>query len=91
VFKDIPFDKMAEVMFSNLILSMSSAAMIGLGKTPSPASGKIEKDLDLAELNIEMLKMLEEKTKNNLSEREEVLLTTTLTNLKLTYANELKK
>ncbi len=89
--KDIPKDQLQEVLFSNLVLSLSNAAMMGMGKTPNPVNGSVETDLDMAEMNIEMLNMLVKKTSGNLSEKENALISTTLTNLRLTYLDELKK
>jgi hypothetical protein len=42
-------------------------------------------------MNIEMLAMLQARTRNNLTEKEDALLTTTLTNLRLAYVEEKRK
>ena len=39
---------------------------MAMGLEKDPATGKIEKDLDLARFNIDMLTLLKTKTKNNL-------------------------
>jgi hypothetical protein len=88
--KDIPQSQWPEALFTNLVLTISNAAMMALGKIVDPANKKVEKDLDMAQLNIEMLAMLQEKTRNNLGEKEKTLLETYLTNLRLTYVKEIQ-
>ncbi len=88
--KGIPANMLNEVLFTNLVLSLANAAMMSLGKSPNPVTNQIERDLEMAEMNIEMLSMLQEKTRNNLTDKEETLLTTTLTNLRLNYVTEMK-
>ena len=86
----IPEEQRAEALFLNLILSLSNAAMIAMGKIQNPVTQKVETELPLAEVNIEMLAMLLNKTKGNLTEKEETFLTTTLTNLRMNYVKLVK-
>ncbi len=65
---------MSSFDFTTFVLSIASAAMMGLGLAPRPDSGKQEVDLNLARQNIDLLEMIEQKTKNNLSAEEEKLL-----------------
>jgi len=44
--------------------------LIFTGRQPNPRTGKTEKNLDFAKHNIDMLEMLQEKTKGNLDEEE---------------------
>ena len=74
-----------------LVLSIATAVMQHLGKLPNPQTGKIERDISQAKLAIDMLLMLKEKTKNNLSPDEEAFLSNTLTDLELNYIDEIKK
>lgn len=60
--------------FTTFILSISSAAMMGLGLRVMPGAPKAERNLELAKQNIDLLQMLKEKTKNNLAADEEKLL-----------------
>jgi hypothetical protein len=57
----------------------------------NPVSGKIEKDLKGAQGTIEMLLMLREKTKGNLSDKEEGMLSSVISNLQINYADEAAK
>ncbi|MBN1357028.1 DUF1844 domain-containing protein [bacterium] len=89
--KDISREQWPELLFNNLVLSLSNAAMMAMGKIVPPGSEKVEKDLEMAQMNIEMLSMLENKTRNNLSEKESALISATLTNLRMTYVRELDR
>lgn len=74
-----------EASFSTLILSIASSAAMSMGLAPNPASGKIEKDLNLARFNIDLLTMLSEKTKNNRTVDEDRFISTILQDLKMKF------
>lgn len=74
-----------EASFSTLILSIGSSAAIALGLAPNPSTGKVEKNLDLARFNIDLLQVLSEKTKNNLVKEEQQFLERMLTDLQLKF------
>jgi hypothetical protein len=61
-----------------------------LGQAPHPETGSVEKTLPLARQTVDLLAMLEEKTKGNLSGDEERLLTQILFDLRMRYV-ELSK
>jgi hypothetical protein len=65
---------MSTIDFPTFLLSIASAAMMGLGLAPRPDSGKTEVDLELARQNIDLLDMIQAKTKNNLTAEETKLL-----------------
>jgi len=75
----------------NLITMFSSSVWCQLGKMPNPVSGKIEKDLKGAQATIETLLMLRDKTKGNLSDKEEEMLLSVISNLQINYADETAK
>lgn len=81
----------AEELFLNLVSQFQQSASIYLGKTKNPQNNKIEKNLILAEYFIEMLKMLEEKTKNNLSENEKKNLKQVIDQLESERSKETRK
>ena len=74
--------------FLQLVLSLQSAAMFQMGKTASPVSGKIERDMIQAKISIDLLNMLQEKTKGNLSEQEKQIIDSTVYNLQMNYVDE---
>jgi hypothetical protein len=65
---------MSSIDFPTFVLSVASAAMMGLGLAPRPEGGGSLVDLNLARQNIDLLEMIEVKTKNNLSDEEAQLL-----------------
>ncbi len=86
----IPESLSSEQLFAGLVLSISNAAMIAMGKLADPEAGTTEINLDMAKLNIDMIEMLVEKTRGNLTENEDALLSTTLANLRLNYVRSVK-
>ena len=77
--------------FYQLILMFETAALQQLGKLINPLTGKEERDLEQAKFSIDMLGMLEEKTKGNLVPEEEKYLQSVLAQLRLNYVEELNK
>lgn len=71
--------------FSTLIMSIASSAAMSLGLAPDPQTGKITKDKNMAKFNIDLLIMLKEKTKNNLSEDENKLITSLVSDLQMHF------
>lgn len=76
--------------FATFILSLSHSALMHLGEAPHPDTNKIEANLPLAKQNIDLLGMLEEKTKGNLSGDEERLLAQMLFDLRMRYVERSK-
>lgn len=74
-----------------LILSLQAGAMQQMGKTMSPISGKVERDLELARMTIDMIGVLETKMKGNLTDDEAKLIGRVLYELRLNYVDETKK
>jgi hypothetical protein len=79
------------VDFSTHILSLASTALISLGKMPSPEGEQHELDLELARHLIDVLGMLETKTKGNLDEAEEKLLQSLIYDLRVAYVDAQKQ
>ncbi|MEA3369456.1 MAG: DUF1844 domain-containing protein [Candidatus Ratteibacteria bacterium] len=84
-------EQRSEELFINFIIMMSQSVMLQLGKIANPMSGKVEKNLEGARAAIDLLVMLKEKTKGNLSDREEKFFATTLSTLQMNYVDETKK
>ena len=79
-----------KVLFLNLIMQYQQAVMIFLGKLTNPSTGKMERELEAAEMHINILAMLQRKTEGNLEEEESAYLRNTLTNLRLNFVEESK-
>lgn len=71
--------------FSTLVLSLASSAILAMGLEKNPHTGQIEKDLDVARFNVDMLDMLKDKTKNNLSDEERQFLESVTADLKIKF------
>jgi hypothetical protein len=78
------------VDFHTFVLSLGSSALLHLGEIENPNDGVSQKDLPLAKHTIDILAMLAEKTKGNLSPAEEKLMESLLYDLRLRYV-ELSK
>lgn len=74
-----------EINFANFIISLSTSAMFHFGDFPDPATNKAQINLFAAKQTIDIIGMLEEKTKNNLTKEEENLITTVLFELRMRY------
>ncbi|MBI3556120.1 MAG: DUF1844 domain-containing protein [Deltaproteobacteria bacterium] len=77
--------------FTTFVLSVSSAAFMGLGLTPRPGSDKPEPDLELARQNIGLLELIKEKTKNNLTSEEAKLLDSLLFETRMRFVEVQRK
>jgi hypothetical protein len=80
----------SELLFTQLVLSFQAAAWQQMGKVPSMVSGKIERSLEMAKFSIDMLGMLEEKTKGNLNDEELKFLRHILFELRMNFLEEQK-
>ncbi|MCP4582827.1 MAG: DUF1844 domain-containing protein [candidate division Zixibacteria bacterium] len=76
------------LLFTQLVMSFHAAAWQQLGKVANPISGKIERNLELAKNSIDILGMLEEKTRGNINEDEEKSLQQILTQLRMNFVEE---
>ena len=76
------------INFTNFVLSLHTSALFHFGDFPDPASGKAQKDLPAAKQAIDMLDMINEKTKGNLNEQENNLIQGVLYELKMRYVKE---
>jgi hypothetical protein len=78
--------------FYTFVLSLGSSVLIHLGDAPHPETGKpAEPNLALAQQSIEILSMLQQKTRGNLSPEEDKLIDQLLLDLKLRYVEASKR
>jgi hypothetical protein len=82
---------MSSIDFPTFVLSIASAAMMGLGLAPRPDSGKAELDLEMARQNIDLLEMIQKKTLNNLTPDEEKLMERVLFEVRTKFLEVSKK
>ncbi len=72
---------MGPMDFSTFVISLGSSVLIQLGQDGSPVEGGLE----LAKQSIDILTMLEDKTKGNLNDEEAALLTSVLYQTRMAY------
>ena len=89
--ENIDEKKLYEIQFIQLVFSLKTSAIMQLGKIANPLTGKIERDLNEAKYTIDMLNMLKEKTKNNLTANEEKIINDAVFELQMNYIDEVKK
>ncbi|MFH0879872.1 MAG: DUF1844 domain-containing protein [Lentisphaerota bacterium] len=78
-------EELNKSLFAHLVISLAGSAMQHMGKIINPAVGKPEMNLEAAQATIDMIDMLEVKTKGNLDAEEQKLLKDALTSLKLNF------
>lgn len=74
-----------KIMFANLVMMLSSSAMQQLGKLVNPMTNKTELSLEGARMTIDMIEMLEAKSKGNLDAEEAKMIRQILSSLQMNY------
>jgi hypothetical protein len=77
-----------QLSFSAFVLGLASSALIHLGVTANPETQTISIDLGLARQSIDILAMLADKTRGNLTLEEEQLFASTLADLRLRFVEK---
>ncbi len=76
------------INFSTFVISLNASALVNLGVMADPAKGEKTKNTGLAKQTIDILSMLEEKTRGNLTKDEENILKNILYDLRIRYVKE---
>ena len=84
-------DQQNELLFMQLVMMFQGMALQNLGKVMNPMTNQIERNLEQAKNMIDILGMLDEKTKGNLNDNEQRLMEHVLFELRMNYVDELKK
>jgi hypothetical protein len=74
-----------EIDFTHFMFSLSTSALIQLGEIEDPFTKKLVKNLPLAKQTIDLIGMLNEKTKGNLTPDEEKVMQYVLYDLRMRY------
>jgi len=88
---DASADQQNELLFMQVVMMFQGMAMQNLGKVMNPVTNQIERNLEQAKNMIDLLGMMEAKTKGNLNENEKRLLDHALYELRMNYVDEMKK
>ena len=81
---------LVEIDFTHFLLSLSTSALIHLGEVPDPVSKQSAKQLPLAKQTIDIIGMLQEKTKGNLTPDEQKLIEYILYDLRMRFVKATK-
>jgi len=84
-------ESIPKIDFPTLIMSFASASMISMGLVPDPVTGEIQKNLLIAQQNIDVISLLREKTRGNVTQDEERLMEQILYELRMHYIEALKE
>jgi hypothetical protein len=76
-----------EASLSVLIMSLASSAVMAMGLAPDPQTGKTTKDKNMARFNIDLLVVLQQKTKGNLSSDEAQFLDNLINDLQMKFVS----
>ena len=74
-----------ELTFAAFLWSLSEQALAALGEVPDPSSGKVSRDLIMAQQMIDIIAMLRDKTRGNLDAQEQAMLQEILSSLQMKY------
>jgi hypothetical protein len=77
-----------DVDFSSLIVSLATQALMMMGEVPGSETSGANLNLDAAKQTIDVLALLEAKTKGNLTPDEQKLMAEILTSLRLAYVKK---
>jgi Domain of unknown function (DUF1844) len=77
-----------EATFSTLIISIASSAVVGMGLEKNPQTGKIEKNPEMAQYSIDLLVILRDKTRGNLTDAEKNYLDAIIQDLQMKFISQ---
>ena len=86
-----PSLSLREAQFMQLVSMFQVAALQQMGKLPNPMTNEIEQDLEQAKGSIDFIEMIKEKTKGNLSDKENEFIDKVLFELHMNYVDEADK
>ena len=83
-------DSQLKIDFSSFVLSLSTSALIQLGKINDPITKKADKNLEAAKQTIDILSIIQQKTKGNLTSEEQSVMDSSLYDLRMMFIDENK-
>jgi hypothetical protein len=84
----LPGTPLPAIDFSTFMMSLNASALVSLGVIADPVTGATAKNLPLGKQAVDIIAMLEEKTKGNLTPEEVKMLTGMLYDLRITYIKQ---
>jgi hypothetical protein len=80
-----------EITLSTFVMSLSTQALMCLGEIPNPLTDKTEMDLDAVREFIDIISMLQEKTRGNVDPAEARLFEKVLYDLRIRFVEKARK
>lgn len=80
-----PAEQKEAKVFMTFLAGLAQQALMQLGQMPNPYTGQAELDVNGARYTIELLAVIQKKTKGNLSAEENQMLAGTIQDLKMAY------
>jgi Domain of unknown function (DUF1844) len=77
--------------FIEFVMMQAQNAAFMLGQIPHPQTGKAEVNLDVAQMLIDQLVMIQEKTKGNLNSDEAKILAGAISNLQIAFVEAVRE
>lgn len=74
--------------FASFVVSLATQGFVMLGEMPNPETGLLATNLEAARQTVDILGIIEQKTKGNLSAEEQRLLSEVLASLRLAFVNK---
>jgi hypothetical protein len=84
-------EPLPEINFSTFVISLSTQVLMNLGEIPNPLTNAPEEDIPVAKQMIDILGMLQEKTRGNLNAGESKLMEEILFDLRMKYVEAVKQ
>lgn len=78
-------DEFPPASFEMLITALATEAMMGMGQIPHPMTGQAQPNISQSRYAIDMLEVLQAKTKGNLDDREDTALSDLLHQLRMAF------
>jgi hypothetical protein len=78
-------------LFTQLLYIFYSSAMVAMGKLKNPATDQIDRNMEQAKQSIDILELIKEKTKNNVTPDQGRMIDGLLTDLRLNFVDETNK
>ena len=86
-----PLGEPSEITLGTFVMSLSTQALMFLGEIPNPATGNAEIDLAAVRELIDIISMLQEKTRGNLDPAEARLFEKVLYDLRMRFVEKARK
>ena len=86
-----PLGEPSEITLGTFLMSLSTQALMYLGEIPNPVTGKAETDLAAVRELIDIISMLQEKTRGNLDPAEARLFEKVLYDLRMRFVEKARR